>query len=242
MTVSWKSLIAGSALLVLLTGAASAEPSFGPNCSGCHNRSAGAFNVSPSTLQLPMGQTRATTINITSSGGGNIGIGLTGLNAAGLAATAGTGWTHQTSGGDWWTMGPFSGTLPLAKSLSLTPGAGAARGSYTINATLAGGIEDWSKTGSFIVKVGVPGDYNDNGVVDAGDYVLWRKGGSLQFEVDTPGTVNAADYTAWRARFSKTTAGAGSGSVMINEVPEPVTLMLVVLGLLAIPVFARVRN
>ena len=73
------------------------------------------------------------------------------------------------------------------------------------------------------MKVGVPGDYNDNGVVDAADYVLWRKGGPLQFEVDTPGTVNAADYTAWRARFGKTTAGAGSGSVMITEIPEPVT-------------------
>ena len=168
-----------------------------------------------------------------------MGIGLTGLNAAGLAATA-TGWTHQTSGGDWWTLGPFSGTLPLAKSLNLTPGAGAVRGSYLINVTLAGGSGDWNKTGNFTVKVGVPGDYNDNGVVDAADYVLWRKGGPLQFEVDTPGTVNAADYTAWRARFGKTTAGAGSGSVMITEIPEPVTLLLVVLGLLAIPVFARV--
>ena len=169
-----------------------------------------------------------------------MGIGLTGLNAAGLDATADASWTHQTSGGDWWTLGPFSGTLPLAKSLNLTPGAGAVRGSYPINVTLAGGIEDWSKTGSFTVKVGVPGDYNDNGVVDAADYVLWRKGGPLQFEVDTPGTVNAADYTAWRARFGKTTAGAGSGSVMITEIPEPATLVLVVLGLLAIPVFARV--
>ena len=46
-----------------------------------------------------------------------------------------------------------------------------------------------------------PGDYNGNGSVDAGDYVLWRKGGPLQNEVDNPGTVNAADYTAWRARY-----------------------------------------
>jgi hypothetical protein len=240
MTISWRSLVASIALPFLLTGAAFALPDYGPNCSGCHTRSAGAFNVSPSTLQLPMGQTRGTAINLTSSGGGLMGIGLTGLNAAGLAATADAAWTHQTSGGDWWTLGPFSGTLPLAKSLNLTPGAGAVRGSYLINVTFAGGSGgDWNKTGSFTVKVGVPGDYNDNGVVDAADYVLWRKGGPLQFEVDTPGTVNAADYTAWRARFGKTTAGAGSGSVMITEVPEPTTLMFVVLGLLAIPVFAR---
>ena len=48
---------------------------------------------------------------------------------------------------------------------------------------------------------GVAGDYNNNGKVDAADYVLWRNGGPLQNEVDAPGTVNGADYTAWRARF-----------------------------------------
>ena len=32
---------------------------------------------------------------------------------------------------------------------------------------------------------GVPGDYNDNGIVDAADYVLWRNGGPLENEVAT---------------------------------------------------------
>jgi hypothetical protein len=243
MAISWRSSFVSITLMFVLAGAVRALPDYGPNCSGCHKRTAGAFNFSPSNqLQLPMGITRGLTINVTSTGGGNAGLGLTGLNAAGLNATADAAWTHQTSGGDWWTMGPFSTpTLPAAKSLSLTPGAGAVRGSYTINVTLAGGSEDWSKTGSFTVKVGVPGDYNDNGVVDAGDYVLWRTGGPLQFEVDTPGTVNAADYTAWRARFGQTTAGSGSGSIMLlsNEIPEPTSLALAWLGLLTIPIFAR---
>ena len=48
--------------------------------------------------------------------------------------------------------------------------------------------------------------------------LLWRNGGPLQNEVDTPGTVNAADYSAWRARFGNT---AGSGSVLASTVPEP---------------------
>jgi hypothetical protein len=65
--------------------------------------------------------------------------------------------------------------------------------------------------------------------VDAGDYVLWRKGGSLQNEVDTPGTVNAADYTAWRARFGNT---SGSGASLAGAaVPEPGTMLLTIVGL-----------
>ena len=72
--------------------------------------------------------------------------------------------------------------------------------------------------------MGVPGDYNGNGTVDAADYALWRKGGPLQNEVDAPGTVNAADYTEWRARFGNT-SGSGSG-LGAGSVPEPTSMML----------------
>jgi len=77
-----------------------------------------------------------------------------------------------------------------------------------------------------IGAAGVPGDYNDNGVVDAADYVLWRNGGPLQNEVATVGTVTPEDYTAWKARFGNT-AGSGSGASMSpnlgggESVPEP---------------------
>jgi autotransporter-associated beta strand protein len=78
---------------------------------------------------------------------------------------------------------------------------------------------------------GVPGDYNNNGTVDAADYVVWRKGGTLQNEVDAPGTVNAADYTAWRARFGNP-SGAGT-SLDSAVVPEPSSVMLVLCGLIS---------
>jgi hypothetical protein len=82
-----------------------------------------------------------------------------------------------------------------------------------------------------LAPVSVPGDYNNNGVVDAADYSLWRKGGPLQNEVDTPGTNNAADYTAWRARFGNV---AGSGSIVGSAIPEPracfLLLSLTVIG------------
>lgn len=76
---------------------------------------------------------------------------------------------------------------------------------------------------------GVPGDYNNNGVVDAADYALWRNGGPLANEVDNPGTVDANDFTAWRARFSNT-SGSGSG-LGAAAVPEPTAVLLVAAGL-----------
>jgi hypothetical protein len=89
-------------------------------------------------------------------------------------------------------------------------------------------FDDFSLTA---VVAGVPGDYNNNDIVDAGDYVLWRKGGPLQNEVDTPGTVNAADYTAWRARFGNT---SGSGNLLEGAaIPEPACLCIALVGLAA---------
>ncbi|MCC7474744.1 MAG: PEP-CTERM sorting domain-containing protein [Pirellulales bacterium] len=67
---------------------------------------------------------------------------------------------------------------------------------------------------------GVPGDYNDNGVVDSADYVLWRKGGPLQNEVATFGSTTPEDYTEWRARFGNT-SGSGSSLAGGQGVPEP---------------------
>jgi hypothetical protein len=91
-------------------------------------------------------------------------------------------------------------------------------------------FDDLTYTGVQNTPVGVPGDYNGNLVVDAADYVLWRNGGPLQNEVDTPGTVNAADYDAWRALFGNT---SGSGAGLSNaSVPEPSTCYLVAIAVL----------
>jgi fibronectin-binding autotransporter adhesin len=100
-------------------------------------------------------------------------------------------------------------------------------GTYGATGSGATNINDEYFSGLGIITVaslGVPGDYNGNGVVDGADYVLWRNGGPLQNEVDNPGTVNQADYTAWRARFGN--SGAGSGLGDSTAVPEPATLLL----------------
>jgi hypothetical protein len=77
---------------------------------------------------------------------------------------------------------------------------------------------------------GVAGDYNGNGIVDAADYVVWRKGGTLQND-PTPG-IQPADYTFWRSRFGQVT-GSGSGLAGTANVPEPTTVFLAFVGLAA---------
>lgn len=76
---------------------------------------------------------------------------------------------------------------------------------------------------------GVDGDYNDNGVVDAADYVTWRDGGPLANEGVTPGSNSVEDYDFWRSRFGAT---SGSGSLADNAaVPEPTSAALLFLAI-----------
>jgi hypothetical protein len=81
---------------------------------------------------------------------------------------------------------------------------------------------------------GVAGDYNNNTVVDAADYVIWRKhlGTNFQLANEVPGTspgqVTVDDYNAWRARFGAT-SGAGAG-LASAPVPEPGAFVYLVVG------------
>jgi hypothetical protein len=72
---------------------------------------------------------------------------------------------------------------------------------------------------------GLTGDYNENGVVDAADYVMWRNG-------DSPDD-SQAGYDAWRANFGST-AGSGSGLGSGGAVPEPASAVLVIVGLVSL--------
>jgi hypothetical protein len=85
---------------------------------------------------------------------------------------------------------------------------------------------------------GVNGDYNNNGTVDAADYVVWRNAGPTDTLPNdtTPGTVNSADYDLWKSRFG---ANSGSGSLAGSTVPEPGTLFLLGTGGLYFCMFSR---
>jgi hypothetical protein len=68
----------------------------------------------------------------------------------------------------------------------------------------------------------IAGDFNNNGIVDAADYIIWRK---------TDGT--PAGYNAWRTHFGQP-GGSGAGAIANAAVPEPTTLVLVLIGTLAL--------
>jgi hypothetical protein len=73
------------------------------------------------------------------------------------------------------------------------------------------------------------GDYNDNGVVDAADYVLWRSalnsGDMLSNETASPGIVDQDDYAAWRANFGAARSFTAR-AVDAGMVPEPTGILL----------------
>jgi len=101
----------------------------------------------------------------------------------------------------------------------------------TFTFSLAGGQEVLQGVVEYLAAV--QGDYNANGVVDAADYVVWRRRLGQTFQLPnevpgvSPGMVTTADYDAWRARFGNT---SGSGSGALAAVPEPMSASLLLSG------------
>ena len=83
----------------------------------------------------------------------------------------------------------------------------------------------------------LPGDFNDDGLVNALDFTVWRNniGGppsALQNNVDD-GLIGQAHYLTWSTHYGETfesyfgfTPGAGSGSGGVRSVPEPTAFIL----------------
>jgi hypothetical protein len=83
------------------------------------------------------------------------------------------------------------------------------------------------------------GDYNDDGQVDAADYVIWRNGGPLQNETETIGSNTPEDYNAWRANFGA--SGGGSSSHAAAGIPEPSSVILLIVGTMSAGIYRRRR-
>ena len=152
---------------------------------------------------------------------------------------AATNWANLAF--DNWVEAYEGGQMQLPGNLT---GRNAVLHLITDNIYLDIQFTDWSiAAGSFsyeravgtIMPPDATGDYNENGVVDAADYVLWRD--TLDQAV-TPagngadgnmsGTVDAADYDFWRARFGNMVPIPA----LAAAVPEPTTIAPLLIGLL----------
>ena len=90
---------------------------------------------------------------------------------------------------------------------------------------------DLEMTGELaIVAVALPGDYNNDGLVDAADYTVWRdtagqEGPGLAADGNHDEHVDEQDYALWKTNFG-TTATGGSSAAQTAAVPEPQSLIL----------------
>jgi hypothetical protein len=135
--------------------------------------------------------------------------------------------SYTLSDVEWGTLGSMSGdfrfTIAGSDTTDFATGAYWSD-AYLFTVTSTGGPNDPV----------LPGDYNEDGVVNAADYVVWRNHEGQAYQLPnedptaTPGSVTPEDYGVWVANFGNT-AGGGSASV-----PEPATVLLFVLGSAAV--------
>jgi hypothetical protein len=119
-----------------------------------------------------------------------------------------------------------------------------------IHPILGGNFED-----NVVVKVTLfdilPGDYNDDGIVNAADYIVWKnhEGQTLALPnedpITTPGEVTDGDYYVWRHNYGRTTGSVRDSSLPTPPpgfdlaVPEPMSALLLVAGLIGVANYRR---
>lgn len=105
-------------------------------------------------------------------------------------------------------------------------------------------FDDLTYTGTEVIVPNVNGDYSGNLVVDAADYTVWRDtlgatGANLPADGDGNLVIDQADYDFWKTRFGNTSASA---AIATSAVPEPATVISVIVGLLACGGFLRAKH
>jgi hypothetical protein len=90
-----------------------------------------------------------------------------------------------------------------------------------------------------------PGDYNDDNIVDAADYITWRKHNNTATTLPndtTSGSVNDGDLTVWRSHFGQTAVSGSGGGFESAAAPEPATGALLLLASLVAAASRRTRR
>jgi fibronectin-binding autotransporter adhesin len=157
---------------------------------------------------------------------------LLNLLGGGTAGVADQGYADLGTG-----INEFVGSLQLN-------GVAQPNGTYGATGSGATHIVDEYFAGTGILTVGpagLPGDFNSDGKVDAGDYVTWKKNqgtnNALANDNGLGTPIGTAHYDLWRANFGNGGPGSGSGGGLGangGTVPEPSSLVLLMLSLAAL--------
>ena len=116
-------------------------------------------------------------------------------------------------------------------------------GTYDLPQLASGQAWRIEQTATAVTLTVVEGDYNRNGVIDAGDYVVWRKTRNTSVTAwsgadgNGDGLVNDADLAIWRTNLGAIGggihgAGAGASGLVNGSVPEPSSATVGLLGIL----------
>jgi len=145
------------------------------------------------------------------------GTGYDSLTVAGAAALGGT-----------LDVSLLGGFVPTAgQSFEILTAAGGINGTFdAVNLpSLAAGLYldlNYNPNSVLLTVAGTLGDYNYDGLVDAADYVVWRK-----FYSASP---SPTDYIAWQANYA-TPSSSGNGGSDTPQVPEPAAILLIAFAL-----------
>lgn len=115
--------------------------------------------------------------------------------------------------------------------------------SFELNSTDVGLADFFDPNARLRLIVGLPGDNNRDGEVDARDYTLWRDslgatGSDLATDSNFDGVVNERDYLLWKEHFGLTLASSNSSAIS-GAVPEPSTVWLLLVASLSASYFSR---
>ncbi len=206
--------------------------------SGSSVNAAAVQNSGAGTNTLTLNTSGSNSYNGTVSGNINLTVGGNGTQTI-SGALSYTGDTKVNSG----TLSILNPTLGLADTADVLVSTGALfdlnfAGTDTVDALYLGGSPKlagsiwggllsgapnlsnllsgtgWLQVTTTGPALGIAGDYNNNGIVDAADYALWRnyQGTNTVLPNDpTGGTIGATQYNTWKANFGKT---PGSGSAL----------------------------
>lgn len=176
---------------------------------------------------------------------------------SGLSGLAGFPTASSDNLGDGWELGLGSGSNLLTEAYllgdssvaidaDLSLGAGYNASVDARDLTFSYSLENGTKifgAVEYFVPLGITGDYNSDGTVDAADYTLYRDNlgsdSSLLANNLIPGNVGPAHYSQWSDRFGETI-----GSTVSVSVPEPTTasLALFAVALFSLGSHAKLRS